>query len=518
MRLIEAQDSSFFDLAEAFGAPKPLRRCLSLMRQQGVATVVLENLEPDDETRSDVDYFASRGMRLERERYRLSFTRTPVDQVEAGEVIPEDYLGYCVIHADEARYMSAEPDGPLFYSVNYIPEAVLRMATTADRLLTCGAELRCELMGQEFALNAALFSQQPGHIGCCAHASLMMVAAQLKSDARLAHTEINKQIGLDFLPELACTCGLDPTQIREVLHALGLKTTFFYYSEPGEGDGDDLREQYEQLMRLLPPQQVIYYAIESGFPALLGFQAGTQGHVIPVSGHVFNGDTWLAEAERDYFDLADSDEGDYAEGRTRYLRSSAWTSHFVAMDDNYGPYYDLPSYSWQNGWSFVIVVTPNDCSFDAPLAEAIAAHDLYETFTPALTDHVGALPSPWGRRCIEHLGNKRVVLRTVWVSRDSYVQQLADVVDQGADTWDAANAVLADLPETFWLVEVSIPELYTTNRMKLADVFVAKEGDDIVAIGARYPGYLTMRENGYLMMYELPGVDHYYPLFDRSQG
>lgn len=515
MLLIEANDASFFDLAEEFGGPKPLRRCLSLMRQQGVVTVVVEELPADEVEANDQAYFESRGFVLSRARHRLSFTKTATDLVAQGEVISDDYLGYCLVNSDQVRYASADPDGALFHSINYIPEAVLPIPSNPDRLLTCGTGFRCEFLGQELSVDAALFSQQPAHIGCCAHASLLMVTAQLQAEAKLSHVDINQKAGLEFLPELACRRGLNTVEIRDVLHSLGLKTTIFSYAGPDEED-ETIREQYEQLMDLLPPQQVLYYAIESGFPALLGFQAGNEGHVIPILGHVFNGDTWLAEAERDYFDLADSDAGDYAEGRTRYLRSSAWTSHFVAMDDNYGPYYDLPSYVWQHGWSFVIVVTPEDCTFDAPLVEAIAAFDLFETYHPAMSETVGAPDSAWGKRLVQHLEDKRVVLRTVWVDRDRYLEQLgAGIAEESVDTWAEASAVLADLPKGVWLVEVSIPELYTTNRMKLADIFVTRNGEELITLGIRVPGYLAMRQNGDLTIYGLPGIEHYYPLFTR---
>jgi len=515
MQFIEANEISFFDLAEAFGRPKPLRRCLSLMRQQGVAAVVVEELPVNEATELDQEYFRSRGLVLDRTRHKLSFSRTSVDDLKAGIVVADDYLGNCVIHIDEARFLAAGPEGAVFHSANYLPEALLPVPASDDRLLTCGAQFSCEFLGHELSVDAALFSQQPGHIGCCAHASLLMVAAQLHPEAELCHVEINKRVGIEFLPELASRRGLNTIEIADVLRSLGLKTTIFSYAGPEEEDVA-LREQYEQLMELLPPQQVLYYAVESGFPALLGFQAGNEGHVIPILGHVFNGDTWLAEAERDYFDLAESNDGEYAEGRTRYLRSSAWTSHFIAMDDNYGPYYDLPSFAWQNGWSFVIVVTPEDCPFDAPVAEAIAALDLFETYYPAMAEIVGTPPSAWGRRLVEHLEDKRVVFRTIRASRDEYIDQLgASVTVEGVPAWSEARGLLTELPEQLWLVEVSIPELYTTNRMKLADVFVARDGDNVITLGVRLPGFLAIRENGDLTIFELSGVDQYYPLYAR---
>jgi hypothetical protein len=69
---------------------------------------------------------------------------------------------------------------------------------------------------------------------------------------------------------------------------------------------------HEPSQHLILPteyQRDLYGSIESGLPALVGFElddptAGPSGgprHVIPVFGHTFNEDTWLPQAHRAYF-------------------------------------------------------------------------------------------------------------------------------------------------------------------------------------------------------------------------
>src|ERR1019366_969590 len=121
--------------------------------------------------------------------------------------------------------------------------------------------------------------------------------------------------------------GLKPAEMEAVLNQLGVS--------------------YEKIVHepsaalLLPTefQRDLYGFIESGFPALVGFEldrpnpgpAGAPRHVIPVFGHTFNEDTWLPDAQRAYFG-----------GTLSYYPSENWLSTFVVHDDNFGPYLCLP--------------------------------------------------------------------------------------------------------------------------------------------------------------------------------
>jgi len=63
----------------------------------------------------------------------------------------------------------------------------------------------------------------------------------------------------------------------------------------------------------------------------MGFEmsgASSARHIIPVIGHTFNEDTWVAPATRDYFD-----------GGLSYYPSENWLSTYVVHDDNFGPYF-----------------------------------------------------------------------------------------------------------------------------------------------------------------------------------
>src|SRR6185437_3386454 len=85
----------------------------------------------------------------------------------------------------------------------------------------------------------------------------------------------------------------------------------------------------------IPYRKYIYGSVESGLPALLGFQFDMgqpeeSGHIIPVLGHTFNADTWIPRAAFSYFILGQS---------TRYVPSESWVSTYIIHDDNWGSNY-----------------------------------------------------------------------------------------------------------------------------------------------------------------------------------
>lgn len=92
--------------------------------------------------------------------------------------------------------------------------------------------------------------------------------------------------------------GLKPKDIEDVLSGLNLAFDKIVH------------EPSKNLLLPTEYQRDLYGSIESGFPALVGFEmddttAGMAGgaprHVIPVFGHTLNEDTWLPEAHRAYF-------------------------------------------------------------------------------------------------------------------------------------------------------------------------------------------------------------------------
>ena len=158
--------------------------------------------------------------------------------------------------------------------------------------------------------------------------ALRTALSSLLPDGDISYSEINRMAGVDHRGiQVGGGTGLSPEQMEAVLNDLSI---------PYE---KIVHEPAASLVLPTDYQRNLYGFIESGAPALLGFEledpnanAGEAGrHIIPVVGHTFNEDAWMPEADRNYF----------AKGLS-YYPSESWLSTFVAHDDNFGPYYCLP--------------------------------------------------------------------------------------------------------------------------------------------------------------------------------
>ena len=92
----------------------------------------------------------------------------------------------------------------------------------------------------------------------------------------------------------------------------------------------------------------------------------------------------------------------------------------------------------------------------------------------------------------------RYVLRTLLMRRDDYLVHLETT--QGHDQSRLSQtdmALFASLPEQFWMVEFSLPALYTGNRSKLGEVLISSQGtpDRPALVQAlRVPSLILVRE------------------------
>jgi len=244
-------------------------------------------------------------------------------------------------------------------------------------------------------------------------------------------------------------------------------------------------------------QRDLYGFIESGCPALLGFELndpnrppdGQDRHMIPVIGHTFNEDAWVPEAQRSYFG---KDAG--------YFRSENWLSSFVIHDDNVGPYFCIPRhYLKQENVRVIVGLKPSDTPFNAVEAEA-AGFD-YLNFIARTIPRMG---SDWYDRFAVFCENGLLTLRTMLVAKARYLDHLRKVETWGKDKRTLEPTLLNEftkrLPETFWLVEASAPELFSASRRKFGEVIISaiapmpKPLDASLLLAARLPGVVLFDE------------------------
>ena len=70
-----------------------------------------------------------------------------------------------------------------------------------------------------------------------------------------------------------------------------------------------------------------------------------------------------------------------------------------------------------------------------------------------------------------------LVLRTILTDKKAYEQHLREIHDPDGNTLEEAliREICDELPDYFWLTELTLPDLYTANKRKLGDVLFKKD-------------------------------------------
>jgi len=252
--------------------------------------------------------------------------------------------------------------------------------------------------------------------------------------------------------------GLDEKELKTVLEALGLTYTWMDFFE-------DPNIEYDEF---------IYRYVEGGCPVLLVFSAETSLHVVPVIGHTMNSDIWRPEAETVYTTNINT--------RLNYKSAASWTDHFIIHDDNFGMYYCLPVDALKR-----VTLPKHDPTFRAKLAVVISPPELITSAWEAewasviVTKHFleeaqkhGALDE-WSKRIIQTdpvYRPRPTVVRTLLARKNDYLKSL-DESDFESNVFSKADKrhIAENLPDLFWLSELTLPDLYTGNRSKIIDFF-----------------------------------------------
>lgn len=492
---IEAGFSNFLHIDRNYSAHPVMRRIFSLARKHGFQSVTVESLD-ESSCSTLADENAALAIRdpsfTSSEVQRLSFFRC----LPGHDPEPGDFIGSAVFKTDHFTGLP-RPRSHVF-------EALLppHRTTEENNFIHCGRRYTFKTPAGDFSARGVLYAQQNDITFVCAHVALRTALAPFLSEGDISYSEINRMAGVDHRGiRVGGGTGLSPEQMEAVL--------------------TDLRIPYEKIVHepadalILPTdyQRNLYGFIESGAPALLGFEledpsapAGGAGrHIIPVIGHTFNEDAWVPEADRHYF----------AKGLS-YYPSESWLSTFVAHDDNFGPYYCLPrNFLKKENFRLSLGLKRFDSPFGAVEAETLAfgyAQILSQVFDKSGRD--------WLDRFSVFTRHGSLVIRVQTVTSTDYLQHLKTLADwRGASMESDLRSQLADtLPDYFWMAELSAPELFTATRHKFGEFAIAADKphatDLSLLIAARLPGYLLMRDNGRIDV-RPTRLEGHTPLFSR---
>ena len=491
----EAGFSNFLFIDRNYSAHPVMRRIFSLARKHGFQSVLIEHL---DEGRCPTITEENEALAIRQpnftgsEVHRLSFFRCPPNN----EPMPGDFIGSVVFKTDT---FTGFPNPR-----SHVYEAVLPPSRNSqeNNFIHCCRRYDFHTSAGNFSARA-LYAQQNDLTFVCAHVALRTVLASMLPGGDISYAEINRIVGVDHRgTQVGGGAGLSPDQMEVVLNGLSISYEKIVH------------EPNAQLFLPTDYQRNLYGFIESGAPALLGFEledptaplGNAARHVIPVLGHTFNEDAWVPEADRSYF----------AKGLS-YYPSESWLSSFVAHDDNFGPYYCLPrNFLKKENFRLSIGLKRFPSLFGAVEAETLAFG--YAQVLAQFFDKTG---HDWLDRfsIFTRLGS--LVIRAQTVSRPEYRQHLEGLLD-----WEGLSleptlceGFVSTLPDYFWVAELSAPELFTATRHKFGEFIIAADKphatDLSLLLAARLPGYILMRANGKLEVKATALAGHT-PLFARG--
>lgn len=441
---------SLFQFAEDTLEPSsPIRRLLTIGRQRKAKSMVIEPIPAVGSIQAENKAILKSFPDYENpELIRLSFwTKTITKTEDINHCSSEDCVGYALIKKDVIP--SSE------FSRWHIFEAIVRKYPYLHNYGRIMRPLSFRVGPCEFTISGCLYAQQNGLNKACAQVALRSLIATRLGDPEVSCDQINLYAA--ELAEFNPAKGLHTGQINHVLDRYAIPHVAIDYDA-----SPDLRSDF-------PYQKLIYSGIESGAGALLAFrmtgpQAPDCGHIIPCFGHTFNEDAWGPQAESAYFKIGES---------IRYIPSRAWCSSFIVHDDNFGANLCIPvSLLRPEQVQYAVELLPEQFAFSGAEAE-VASADYFYSLLPELPEDV-IESNAWVKRLIEYVIAQKLILRSVAVSRDDYIRFLASAQDwnNGCESEDIVKVLSKFLPACLWMVEVTIPEIFSTNKHKLGEILL----------------------------------------------
>ncbi len=469
--------SFYWDFIEKIGFQEniPLHRLCSLMRKMGVKSYILENKNKFGEDISlelfDLDRsFDCKGKASVR---TVSFFNS---------VIKEDNLSSldkwsCLSTATLIEYRNKKIKNRN-KTIRYVFEALVTFpklpirggSVLLNNYIHCGRHYKKKIMGQLVSIMGTYFCQQNSITSVCAHSALKMIVNsyiphRISNLDLLTSTRINSVLRKGF--------GLtDPSkgfcyeELEAVLKDYGLSTTVGDFFQVPKLD-------YKHYL----------HSVIEGRPALIKFVTKNDFHVIPVIGHTLNSDEWHPEAQFGYWDnlFNMNPYKSNIDVPFNYMPCSHWVDHFIIHDDNFGMYYcmnsnalhktTIPQYDPEMRAHSVIGIYSQDINYSPAILQEWAAPIISDVILNVYKDKVGG---KWGNRlfriCSGELKQEILLLRTILVTKENYLEHLASIKDHDGN--HISNKCLQhanSLPKVFWMTEYTIPNLYSGNKAKLGE-------------------------------------------------
>lgn len=472
---VENNFSNFLFIDQRYDSDPVMRRIFSLARKLNYKSLLIEKIDE-----ADCNLLAEENAALQLRRsdflssevHRISFFRNSVDSSQF------DFCGYVVFKRDR---FSGTP-----VLATHVYESVMKPPRQEheNNFIHCKQTYSVNTTLGQFSISGVLYAQQNDLTFVCAHVGLRSVLSCVLPEGDISYAHINALAGIDHKTRVlgGGLGGMGPDDFERVFNGLNIHFTKLVH------------EPKQQLILPTDFQQELYGFIESGYPALMGFELdvptpgpdGQPRHAIPVFGHTFNEDTWIPDAQRNYFSK-----------RHGYYPSENWLSTFIVHDDNFGPYFCLPrNFLKKDNFRIIYGLKPENTPLSAVEAEAIGY-----SFFDALAKNIPPRGVDWYDRFVIFSQHGLLVLRSLLVRKNVYLAHLASIRTQSgaAIETEVIDSFRNCLPEYFWMIEASAPELFAYSRRKFGEVLLvadqAKPLNSSAMIAARLPGLVVIQNN-----------------------
>jgi hypothetical protein len=404
------------------------------------------------------------------------FTKSFRTRRGLSSVTDDEFLGYAILKEDHLPGTDKQVR---------VYESVIRQSQHPHNFIHGAQSWQCSVAGIGLRVNGYVYAQQNNVTNVCAHVAVRTAAARFHPQGDMSYREMNGLVGIDHVRRKAGGPdgeGLDTTEMMDLLESAGARCFVGDYTLPSGTPA-------------VPFQKYLYGSIESGFPAIVVFEAAPptapgacdgqaqECHAVPAFGHTFNEDTWVPSAELSYFSVGSA---------TRYIPSESWVSMYVVHDDNFGSNFCIPrQYLRPRTLCEHLAPEPGPCPFERqrvayvigtlpksvrvnPIEAELVGVDYLFTILPQIPQDAVV----WARRLQRYAQRNMLVVRPLLLERGDYVRHL-----EGVRGWsgsrirplllEAFRKLLPD--EALWMVELSVPELFSANLRKVAEVLIRAE-------------------------------------------
>lgn len=468
----------------------PLSKILHTLSRKGyLRTILWEKDVITDASREEALFYEYENANID----RLHFFSTKIDTPEDIRLNPASYGGYCDLR----------PKTRTVLSVRITENVVKRPGKETYAYICCSISHSAKLQAKDIPLpEIATFPccEKDKHGVMCSQAAMVgliefwnyQCPEMFKTKTAIG---INRKLGIPDkeVKEASGGRGLCLNEIYRFFRSEGVNVLPLIY-EPHEPDIQRNR-----------CRQDIYGFIESGFPVLVCLQfSDKEAHALLCLGHTYDRNSWVAMADIGYF-------AKYSSGQDNYHANTTWIRNFIVHDDNFGPYYFMPTDKVEELILGGFVVLPDDSIQIRPTDAADAAFAIImkdevanEIDISLSSGSFAEANKVWLIEFVKHMKvdcGDGLVLRPV-ILKGREINALYEKHEFNP----VLEQLTADKSEDyFWYIEITWPDIYCHHQECCGSAIIEASTDKPIML--HLPGICIIWEGSSLMAYKAENED-----------